>query len=44
MNVDIADILATNELEAFSTDVQTNIEYAVKRERPSKKSCHRVDR
>ena len=44
MNVDIANILATNELEAFSTDVQKNIEYAVKRGRHSKKSCHRVDR
>ena len=44
MNVNIADILATNQLEAFSKDVETNIKYAIKRERPTKKSCHRVDR
>lgn len=44
MHVGTADILATNSLEAFSKDVETNIEYAARRERPAKKSCHRVTR
>ncbi len=42
--VDSADILSVNTLEAFSKDIETNIDHACKRERPDKKSCKRVDR
>lgn len=42
--VDAADILSVNALEAFSRDVKTNVAYAIKRERPDRKSCRRVDR
>ncbi len=41
---DFADILSVNALEAFSRDVKTNVAYAIKRERPDRKSCRRVDR
>lgn len=42
--VDMADILSVNALEAFSKDIETNIKHAVKRQRPDKKSCRRVNR
>lgn len=39
-----ADMLSVNALEAFSKDVEANLEYAGRRERPDKKSCRRVTR
>lgn len=41
---DVADIISVNALEAFSRDVKTNVAYAIKRERPGRKSCRRVNR
>ncbi len=41
---ELADILSVNTLEAFSQNTEASIAHAAKRERPEKKSCHRVKR
>ncbi len=39
-----ADIMAVNNLEAFSKDVSSNLEYAERRKRPEGKNCNRIYR
>ena len=41
---DNADIISVNTLEAFSKDIDSNVEHAARRDRPDKKSCRRVNR